>query len=229
MELRDMKRSGNMGQYVSSLPFVWNKFEQSGYVTLYAEDQPNLGTFQTNYHGFEDPPVNHYMRPFWIAMESPDFRDFSRQPNCLFSKPKHQYILDYIGDLFGKYPKVGKFAYGYVSDYNHTALFDRDLKDFLSNLHESGKLSNTLLVVMGDHGSSYGNQRETFEGMLNERLPYLSMSFPESFQKKYPDLASNLRKNKDRLTSAFDVHQTLLNLLDISSTKVRIQPFISYF
>ena len=48
-EVGDLKRRGNGGQFVSALPFIWNRFEGRGYATLYAEDQPRLGTFQNHF------------------------------------------------------------------------------------------------------------------------------------------------------------------------------------
>ena len=41
MELPEARRGRDDATYVDSYPLVWNKFEQSGYVTLFAEDQPS--------------------------------------------------------------------------------------------------------------------------------------------------------------------------------------------
>ena len=53
--------------FVDALPFIWNKFEMSGYVTLYAEERPDIHTFNLRLNGFENLPVDRYMRPFWLA------------------------------------------------------------------------------------------------------------------------------------------------------------------
>ena len=41
MELPEARRGRDDSTYVDSYPLIWNKFEQSGYVTLFAEDQPS--------------------------------------------------------------------------------------------------------------------------------------------------------------------------------------------
>ena len=87
-------------------------------MTLYAEDQPSLGTFQLRLNGFEEPPVDHYMRPFWQAALSSEIHEASLQ-YCLGGKPEHQYTLDYMKDLFVKYPTVPKFAFGFIGELSH--------------------------------------------------------------------------------------------------------------
>lgn len=218
--MREIGRSGHAGRYVDLLSFIWNKFEQSGYVTLYAEDQPRLGTFQAHYHGFEIPPVDHYMRPFWLAASESNL-DATSQPNCLGSVPKHQYTLDYLADFFRKYKSVPKFAFGFLSEFNKSQVVDDDLLSFLKLLKEEKHLENTLLVILGDHGKSYGPLRSTIAGKLEESLPYLSLAFPAGFKTRYSRLMANLKTNRNRLTTAFDVHKTLMTLLDINSTQVR--------
>ena len=39
-ELPEVRRGRPGSTYVDRFPFIWNKYEQSGYVTLFAEDQP---------------------------------------------------------------------------------------------------------------------------------------------------------------------------------------------
>ena len=108
----------NGSHYVDIYPLIWNKFEQSGYVTLYTEDQPNLGTFQLRLNGFEEEPVDHYMRHFWLAIQNSKLRKRSAK-FCLVSKPKHQYALDYVKDLFIKYQSVAKFAFCFLAELSH--------------------------------------------------------------------------------------------------------------
>lgn len=221
-ELLHRRRNGKFAQYVDNFPFIWYKYEQSGYVTLFAEDQPDLGTFETLYHGFEEMPADHYMRPFWLAALSSDLNADS-QPNCLGSVPKYQFILDYVSDFFRKYQSIPKFAFGFLSDFNRTRYVDDDLKSFLRLMKKEGFLDNTVVIVVGDHGISYGDRRYTVAGKMEERLPQLSVAFPPAFREKYHHLMKNLRTNKDRLTTAFDLHETMLSLLDINVTQVPVK------
>ena len=53
------------------------------------------------------------------------------------------------------------------------------------------------------------------QGKLEERLPLMTFTFPEWFKDKHARLYRNLEKNKDRLTTPFDIYETLRDLLDI--------------
>ena len=57
--------------------------------------------------------------------------------------------------------------------------------------------------------------RNTFQGKLEERMPLLSLLFPESFQRKYPQAYSNIKRNAARLTTALDIHATLKDILEL--------------
>lgn len=207
-------------QLVDSLSFIWNKYEQKGYVTLYAEDQPHQGTFQTHFHGFEEHPTVHYMRPFWLAAADQYIKQDMRY--CLGPLPQHHYLLNYISEFFKKYPTdVPKFAFGFLGealvDTANRRHVDADIQTFLKSIKESRIFANTLIILVGDHGASYGNRRETWEGKLEERLPYLSLSFPQSFLSKHPEVLRNLRQNQDQLTTSLDLYETLKHLLDIKT------------
>ncbi|GFN89249.1 hypothetical protein PoB_001575500 [Plakobranchus ocellatus] len=91
---------------------------------------------------------------------------------------------------------------------------DTDFVHFLQNLSSSGYLNHTILILMADHGSRFSDVRLTQQGKLEERLPYFGFSFPPSFQAAYPEKVEQLRKNRQRLTTNFDVHETLSDLLD---------------
>ncbi|GFR96923.1 hypothetical protein ElyMa_006311000 [Elysia marginata] len=79
---------------------------------------------------------------------------------------------------------------------------------------------------MADHGSRFSDIRQTQQGKLEERLPYFSFSFPLGFKAAYPQAVEQLRQNRKRLTTMFDIHETFHDLLDNnqhrkSSTKGR--------
>jgi len=212
--LHDMHVSGDTAQYIDALPYIWNKFEQTGYVTMYAEDQPDLGTFQTLFHGFENPPVDHYMRPFWIA--AANYKQPSSDPLCLGTVAKHRYMLDYVEKFYRAYKDERKIAFLSLSEFNADEVFDEDFSRFVTGLQNSKVLDNTVLILLGDHGPSHGEDRMTRIGQLQERRPYLSFTLPVLFKEKYPSLVLNLQDNAKKLTTALDVHQTLKTLLDLN-------------
>ena len=74
VELPEVRKNHVDSTFVDVYPFIWNLLEQSGYVTLYAEDQPSLGTWQLRFNGFEQPPTDHYIRPFWQAFHDSEVK-----------------------------------------------------------------------------------------------------------------------------------------------------------
>ena len=55
-----------------------------------------------------------------------------------------------------------------------------------------------------------------FQGKLEERNPFMSIRFPPSFEKDHPAAAKNLRTNAHRLSTPFDIHATLRDIIDYS-------------
>ena len=64
----------------------------------------------------------------------------------------------------------------------------------------------------------------TVQGKLEERLPMMSLTFPDAFKREHADLFENLVKNSDRLTTPFDLHETFLHLLDIKKSQSKLRP-----
>ena len=52
-ELPIVDRIRKPSSYVNVYPFIWNKFKSKGYVTGYAEDEQNFGTYQYRLNGFK--------------------------------------------------------------------------------------------------------------------------------------------------------------------------------
>jgi hypothetical protein len=84
---------------------------------------------------------------------------------------------------------------------------------FFNELTEIGTLNNTLVIFLSDHGMRFGKIRETVIGWLEERLPFFYMWIPLWFRQKYPEVAKSMLINRDRLTSPYDVHVTLKDVL----------------
>ena len=55
--------------------------------------------------------------------------------------------------------------------------------------------------------------RDSLQGKLEERLPFMSLLFPTSFKEKYPLQFAQLRANEERLTTPLDLHATLKDIV----------------
>jgi len=101
---------------------------------------------------------------------------------------------------------------------NDAAHMDAILEPFLRSLQRSGSLRNTAVVLYSDHGERYGDTRGyTRMCWYEENLPMMLIALPESFRRRHGKMMDTLRSNQHKLTTPFDVHETLRRLLDVDS------------
>ncbi|XP_066272353.1 uncharacterized protein [Branchiostoma lanceolatum] len=197
-------------------PLVWSKFRRMGYTTMYAEDEAWAGTFQYRTKGFQKQPTDYYMRPFWVAQ---DHLRKSKESFCFGATPKHHYTLNYTRDFVEAYKDIPKFAIVFHAELSHDHLnmvqvADEDILTLVRSWKDTGYLNNTILVLFADHGSRYGNLRNTQQGRLEERLPFFGIAVPPWMKERHPEIIRNLKKNEERLTTAFDFHKMLQHVMD---------------
>lgn len=180
---------------------------------MFSEDSPNLASFNFRLSGFQDPPTDHYARPFWLEAIKLIQGGF-----CINSRATHDVSLKYLLSFFRGYKDMPKFAFSSHADISHSNVntvgyADDDLKAFLETMEKESFLDNTLLIIFSDHGPRFSNFRKTIQGKLEERFPFMSMTMPKWFRDRYPDLFNNLVHNSRVLTSPFDVYATLRHVL----------------
>lgn len=203
-----MRVNGDEASYADPLPFVWNRFEQQGYATLFAENAA-AGIFQTDFHGFKEKPVHHYMRPFWqavdafesghgvnISMQSQSEHQLRRR--CHASRQlKDRTVLSYVNDFFSVYRNsVPKFAFALLNDFHvydqgdgskatassHTDS-DFDFRQFLESFARSEDFrQRTVLIVVSGPGQNYGLWRTVSGGLEAQgNNPLALVVLPELF------------------------------------------------
>lgn len=243
-ELPEARRGFAKANYVDSFPWIWRDYENAGYVTQWAEDMQSIGTFQLRMLGFRKQPVDHYMRVFYLEAER-YYQRFRRL--CLGSISRHRNMLNWVREFFTLYDGKPKFSFIFHSEASHNynnplSLLDDDLKEFLVYLKESGIMDNTILLLMSDHGMRISDLRQYSQGKLEEvefnclgcfliiffiifinffkRLPFFSIRMPESFQRANPEAMRNLRLNSRKLTTPFDIHETLEHFLNFDNSSL---------
>ena len=197
---------------VDSWRWIFKNFKENGYATMFSEDTPQYASFNYRLHGFQDPPTDHYARPFWMEA------DKILTGFCINNRPSHSMSLKYLLSFFRRYkhkPKFGFSSHAAIShdDMNAIGYADDDLKAFLQTFEKDAFLDNTLLIVFADHGARFSSLRKTIQGKLEERFPFMSITTPKWFREKHSDLYSNLAHNSRVLTSPFDVYATLRHIL----------------
>jgi hypothetical protein len=202
--------------------FMWNLYDEAGYVTSYAEDESEISTFNYFKYGFANPPTDYYFRPLGIAAEENlEMVEQHGLKICLGQRNYADYIYDYGISFSTKFERSPKFGFFWTNSFSHQDLnmissMDLKVKGYLEQLEESGILNNSIVFFFSDHGMRFGEIRKYFTGWLEERLPFFFIWLPPSFQKQYPEIVENLRINRDRLTSPYDVHVTLKHILQMS-------------
>jgi hypothetical protein len=214
-------------------PFIWKNFSDHGYATLFAEDLPGMGTF-TYWKGFKEQPCLHYMRPFYLAIDKLELPDVDsgylswennniqlgrRSALCVGNTPIHKRLMNYYKQFIEMYGNKRKFALSWLNELTHeydniVQLADRDFMLFFKWLKESGRLSNSILIVMSDHGIMRNAIKNTLTGRTENRMPLFAIVIPSFMRSKFPHIHRNLQINTQRLTSPFDVHETLVDVLE---------------
>lgn len=208
--------------YFDSCPFIWKSFASAGYRTSFAEDAVWMGAFHYIRKGFRVQPTDYYLHPCAIAMEG----EIRHQTVCYGPRLGFEVLLDYMVKTAGAFDdsKTERkhyfqfiWATSLFHDYpNMAGLGDQLLLERLQKLKLNHWLNNTLLIVMSDHGARWGGIRDTYQGSVEERMPFAYLSFPTWFTNKYSDEMKALEGNaRDRLTTPFDIHTTLRHILEI--------------
>lgn len=220
-ELPESRRGFDGATTVDGFPWFWNDLHKIGYVTQYGEDQSPYGTFTYRLLGFKDQPTDHYMRPFHLAVEGD-----RRASYCLRgSTPEHIEMMNWMREFINVYRTQPKFSFVFECELTHDSdrflsLADDDFLNLLRHLNDSGHLDNALLITMSDHGARFSGLRETNQGRLEERNPYIGIRLPPRFIAQHPEALANLRRNVHRLSTPFDLHATLREVVSFTGTEL---------
>ena len=220
-------------EHLDPYPFLWKNFTNSGYATMFAEDLPGMGSF-SYWKGFKEQPTMHYMRPFYLAIDKFDLPDTDdgymgweninihlgfHSALCVKNTPKHQFYMNYYKQFIEFYGNKRKFALGWLNELTHeyanlVQLADRDYMLFFKWLKESGKLDHSILILMSDHGIMQKAIKNTLAGRTENRMPIFAIVIPPHLKTTNPQIPRNLKTNTRRLTTVFDVHETLVDILE---------------
>ncbi|KAK7083891.1 hypothetical protein SK128_009527, partial [Halocaridina rubra] len=211
------------GARYDDCPIIWKHFDKKGYVTAFGEDAPWMGVFHYQKAGFCKQPTDYYNRPYFYASETQighnDGAGGSNGILCQGGKLSSEVIHSYSLKIAEHLRDMPYFGFYWTASATHDYLdgatvVDKPHLKYLKRLKKKGYLEHTILFFISDHGLRWGDFRSTYAGMLEERLPYVIMVFPEWFTQKYPQAIANLRSNTRRLTSNFDIYVTLLDIVN---------------
>jgi len=210
-ELPEVRKTVKGSSFVGDVyPFIWKEFKKAGYVTLFGEDVPSVGTFTYRLTGFNEAPTDHYMQSFYREQ---------KQEECFMGTPAHEVALQYCMKALRRYRDRPIFLYAFSGllshdNYNDIQKVDADLKKFILDMKKEQILNDTIFILFSDHGPRFSSGiRSTLQGKLEERMPMVSFLFPQWFKSENPDIHEAFLLNQHRLATPFDIHDTLMDVL----------------
>lgn len=201
-------------------PFIWKRMSAAGYRTIFAEDACHMSIFNYLKPGFKKQPTDYYLRPYCIEIENNIGNTKKSNANlCVGTRLTFKNLLDYIRKVATTFHEDLYFAFTWMASLTHDFLNYAQLGDeayhgLIKFLVQGNFLNNTALIVMSDHGMRFGMFRQTFQGKMEDSLPFSFIALPKWWRDQYPVAWANMRRNTRSLTTAFDLHETFKDFVD---------------
>uniref|UniRef100_A0A6P4F4D1 Uncharacterized protein LOC108046821 n=1 Tax=Drosophila rhopaloa TaxID=1041015 RepID=A0A6P4F4D1_DRORH len=208
-------------------PFIWKDFRNASYLTAYAEDVTFMNTFNFQKPGFVESPTDFYLRPFQTAFEKVlntwKCKDCSMK-YCVGRRITSSYVYDMAKEFARRYlderPIWGLF---WSNSFSHDSFqmpskMEEYVLQYLLDFQADGVFEKSIMVFLSDHGTRYGKIMTLPSAFLEERLPSMFIYLPPWFRAQYPEYASALEGNRNRLTSNYDLHNTLKHIIELGNS-----------
>ncbi|XP_034485911.1 uncharacterized protein LOC117790542 [Drosophila innubila] len=206
------------------MPFIWKFLKGAGYLTAYGEDECGINTFNYVKPGFVETPTDYYYRPFLKAFENE--MDTWKCASCTLKycigrRVQSSYVYDYAKEFAKRYiderPIWGLFWSSSFShdSYSMPSKMENYILQYMLDFKQDGVFEQSIVVFFSDHGARFGTLTSYSSGFLEERLPMMFIYLPPWFRAKYPEYVKALELNRNRLTSNYDLHNTLKHIIEI--------------
>ncbi|EDW76199.2 uncharacterized protein Dwil_GK15328 [Drosophila willistoni] len=210
-----------------SLPWIWNDYKKAGYRTAYAEDIVEEAVFNLNMPGFISEPVDHYLRPFMLGI-SEAMKSYKRfgYKYCIGRRLSIGYVYDFCRQFTERYVEKSDqpvFGLFWSSTFTHDFYFgasslDMKMLEYLKTLESHQLFEKAIVILFSDHGARFGDLMELPDSFLEERLPMLHIYLPSWFRSAHPKFWKALHMNRNRLSSNYDLYNTLRHILQLDAT-----------
>lgn len=127
-------------------------------MTVYAEDQKAMNTFNKNHKGFRNQPTDHYFRPFVLAAEKNlEVRMKDDLAFCLGSSLYVDHIFIYAMKMIHIHDADPYFGVFYVNSLNDKQLssspiMDKRISESFVKTLEDQNLTDTILIYFSSTG-----------------------------------------------------------------------------
>ncbi|KAH8377216.1 hypothetical protein KR093_004276, partial [Drosophila rubida] len=214
---------------IEEFQWIWKDYKKQGYTVALAEDLAALGVLFNNADvGYFPGPVDHTLHPLMLKMEQV-LKIYVRYGYnyCIGRRLTVSYMFDFCQQFVSRYVEdlnLPTFGYFWTSTFTHdynfgAASLDVKFVEFLQRLQAHHLFDHAIVILFSDHGARFGELLKLSDGFLEERLPMLHIFLPPWFRREYPKYAHALYTNRNRLSSNFDLYNTLRHILQLNATK----------
>lgn len=209
---------------IKKCSFIWDKFSEVGFYTALAADTP-AGLFGNYERMLPKIPTDFYLQPF-IYETRFLFEDKTYDYHaCLQNRYFYKILLNFVKSVTHNVSNKRLFGIFWEQSISHehptlSSIMDESYYDLLKYLEDINYLKNTVVILFSDHGPRFGDFMGTRQGYIESRLPLLEVLLPVDFRRRYPLAVKNFERNTRRLTTAFDVFETIRDLIYIETTDI---------
>ncbi|KAI6198228.1 hypothetical protein M3Y99_01897500 [Aphelenchoides fujianensis] len=195
--------------------------KERGCATLFNDDvyDPRLGMYSHGpLKGFRAAPADYYFRPYYLFL----YKKHRPDGMCINGKLNQPRFLNIWERFATRYSRHCHFGFSFLTglthdDSNRLGVIDETLHDSLIRLKYNGGFDNTVHIIMGDHGQRMSHIQTTYSGRIEERQPFFAIRFPKKWEEAYPEKIKQYEININRLTSNYDLHETLREILELDT------------
>ncbi|KAJ2953798.1 hypothetical protein O0L34_g1426 [Tuta absoluta] len=207
-------------------PFIWDQFKKANYQTALGSDSA-IGVLDLNEALLPYKPTDFYMQSFNFETRH-TFKDRTYDYHlCLRNRYMFRELLTFAKDvldtvrrskLFGLFWEESVTHHEHI---NYPYILDEDYSKLLKNMEKKKILDDAIVIFFSDHGTRFGPVLKTGEGRQESRLPLFDMMLPARFRRLYRRAYRNLQMNSLRLSTPYDVYETLKDIINITSLEDR--------
>ena len=215
----------------------FNKFyKNAGYMTgsvisMCSRELINLDNSMSNFdwctydHEFSaffcDPNFTPFGNPFPI-LNGP----YAIRKKCLYGKSNAEWTFDYARQFLNAYKDYPKLFRVDITDSHEGTgevikYDDEVIYDFLVDFEQKGHMKNNIMIIVTDHNYNMPGPYSIFdlEDWKQElTLPHLNFILSKDM-KDFKKIKENLSYNENIFTNPYDLHATILNILNPKEIK----------
>ncbi|KAH8273934.1 hypothetical protein KR044_004405, partial [Drosophila immigrans] len=218
----------NEAECIDQFDWIWKEYKKAGYTIAVAEDMAAYGVlFTTQDTGYFSGPVDHSLHAMLLKMEEV-MKIYVRfgYNYCIGRRLTISYVYDFCQQFISRYveelnqPTFGYFwSSTFTHDYNFgAASLDVTFVEYLLRFEAHHLFEHAIVILFSDHGARFGDLMDLSDSFFEERLPMLHIYLPAWFRREYPQYSQALYLNRNRLSSNFDLHNTLRHITQLNAT-----------